>query len=73
MPAEIAFLSVEQVALIHDEMLRRFGGSVLPGHRGQEEGVTAAVLAVENSYYDDLFELTAAYAVYIVMGHVFGD
>ncbi|PYV10255.1 MAG: type II toxin-antitoxin system death-on-curing family toxin [Acidobacteria bacterium] len=73
MPAEIAFLSVEQVVLIHDEMLRRFGGSVLPGHRGQEEGVTAAVLAVENSYYDDLFELTAAYAVYIVMGHVFGD
>ncbi len=73
MPAEIAFLSVEQVVLIHEEMLRRYGGSMLPGHRGQEEGVTAAVLAVENSYYDDLFELTAAYAVYIVMGHVFGD
>jgi death-on-curing protein len=72
-PAEIAFLSVEQAVLIHEEMLRRYGGSELPGHRGREEGVTAAVLAVENSYYEDPFELAAAYAVYIVMGHVFGD
>ena len=37
------------------------------------EGVTAAVLAVQNSYYEDIFDLAAAYAVYVVMGHVFGD
>jgi death-on-curing protein len=66
-------LTVEHVLLIHDEMLRRYGGSSLPGHRGELEGATAAVLAVENSYYEDVFELAAAYAVYIVIGHVFSD
>lgn len=70
---DFTFLSVEDVVAIHDELLRRYGGSATPGHRGELEGVTAAVLAVENSYYDDVFELPAAYAVYIVMGHVFGD
>jgi death-on-curing family protein len=72
-PADFCFLSVEQVYRIHGELLRRYGGSAIPGHRGEEEGVTAAVLAVENSYYQDIFALAAAYAVYIVMGHVFGD
>jgi death-on-curing family protein len=71
--ADFCFLSVEQVFRIHDELLRHYGGSAIPGHRGEEEGVSAAVLAVENSYYEDIFELAAAYAVYIVMGHVFGD
>lgn len=73
MAADFCFLTVEQVVRIHDELLRRYGGSAIPGHRGEEEGVSAAVLAVENSYYEDVFELAAAYAVYIVMGHVFGD
>lgn len=70
---DLVFLSVEDVVTIHDELLSRYGGSPSPGHRGELEGVTAAVLAVENSYYDDVFELAAAYATYIVMGHVFGD
>jgi len=72
-PADLCFLSVEQVLRIHDGLLRRYGGSAIPGHRGEGEGVSAAVLAVENSYYEEVFELAAAYAVYIVMGHVFGD
>jgi death-on-curing family protein len=72
-PADLCFLSVEQVLRIHDELLRRYGGSPIPGHRGEVDGVSAAVLAVENSYYEEVFELAAAYAVYIVMGHVFGD
>jgi death-on-curing protein len=70
---DLVFLSVEDVVTIHDELLRRYGGSRSPGHRGELDGVTAAVLAVENSYYDDVFELAAAYATYIVIGHVFGD
>ena len=73
MPADLCFLSVEQVLRIHDELLRRYGGSAIPGHRDEQEGASAAVLAVENSYYEEVFELAAAYAVYIVMGHVFGD
>ena len=70
---DFTFLGVEHVVAIHDELLGRYGGSSTPGHRGDLDGVTAAVLAVENAYYDDVFELAAAYAVYIVMGHVFGD
>lgn len=70
---DLAFLAVEDVVGIHDELIRRYGGSATPGHRGALDGVSAAVLAAENSYYDDVFELAAAYAVYIVMGHVFGD
>jgi death-on-curing family protein len=70
--ADLCFLSVEQVLHIHHELSRHYGGSAIPGHRGEVEGVSPAVLAVENSYYEDVFELAAAYAVYIVMGHVFG-
>ena len=70
---DFVFLSVEDVVAIHDELLKRYGGSATPGHRGELDGVTAAVHAVENSYYDDVFEVAAAYAVYIVLGHVFGD
>src|SRR3990167_3607639 len=35
--------------------------------------VEAATRAVENSYYEDPYDLAAAYAVYIVQGHVFLD
>jgi len=35
--------------------------------------VDAAAQAVKNSYYESLEELAAAYAVYIVQGHVFAD
>ncbi len=73
MAVDFRFLSVEQVIEVHGTLLRRFGGSDIPGHRGEVEGVAAAVTAVVNSYYEDVFELAAAYAVYLVMGHVFGD
>lgn len=59
---------------MHEELLRRFGGLEGGGHRGASyEGVEAAVQAVKNSYYDSPLELAAAYAVYIVQGHVFLD
>jgi hypothetical protein len=52
----------------------RWGGQPGGGHRGAEnEGAEAAVQAVKNSYYDKLEDLAAAYAVYIVQGHVFMD
>ena len=73
MRADFRFLSVEDVEHFHTDQIERHGGSRAPGHRGPTEGVAAAVAAVANSYYDDVFELAAAYAVYIVMGHVFGD
>ena len=68
------FLSSEQVVAMHAELLKRWGGAEGGGHRGVEhEGVEAAVQAVKNSYYESREELAAAYAVYIVQGHVFLD
>jgi death-on-curing protein len=71
---QVRFLSVEQVVTMHDTLLRRFGGRAGGGARGEAyEGVDAAVQAVKNSYYETVEELAAAYAVYIVQGHVFLD
>ena len=68
------FLSAEQVIAMHAELLERWGGAEGGGHRGVDhEGVEAAVQAVKNSYYESREELAAAYAVYIVQGHVFMD
>ena len=70
----LRFLSVEQVVAMHEAVLRRSGGRAGGGPRGQAyEGVDAAVQAVKNSYYESVEELAAAYAVYIVQGHVFQD
>jgi death-on-curing protein len=70
----ILFLSAEQVIDLHEILLERYGGDEGGGHRGAAyEGVEAAVQAVKNSYYESLEELAAAYAVYIVQGHVFLD
>lgn len=68
------YLSADQVTEIHAALLERFGGEEGGGHRGEGyEGVEAAVQAVRNSYYESLEELAAAYAVYVVQGHVFMD
>jgi len=69
------YLSADQVVEMHAALLERFGGEEGGGHRGEVkyEGVEAAVQAVRNSYYETLEELAAAYAVYIVQGHVFMD
>ena len=70
----VRFLTAEQVIAIHDALLDEFGGAPGGGHRGEAyEGVDAAVQAVKNSYYETLEELAAAYAVYVIQGHVFLD
>jgi len=69
---KVRFLTAEQVVALHDALIERDGGSLGGGARGAgHEGVDAAVQAVKNSYYESLEELAAAYAVYIVQGHVF--
>ena len=74
MTARLRFLSSEQVVALHDAVLGETGGLPGGGHRGSSyEGADAAVQAVKNSYYDTVAELAAAYAVYIVQGHVFAD
>jgi death-on-curing family protein len=70
----LRFLTADQIVHMHDVLLRRYGGEEGRGHRGPgNEGVDAAVQAVKNSYYEDPRELAAAYAVYVVQGHVFMD
>ena len=59
---------------MHETLLEQFGGLEGGGPRGESyEGVDAAVQAVKNSYYETVDELAAAYAVYLVQGHVFLD
>lgn len=70
----VRFLDAAQIVEMHAALLERWGGHPGGGHRGAKyEGVEAAVQAVKNSYYESLPELAAAYAVYIVQGHVFMD
>jgi len=70
----LRFLSAEEVVAMHEVLLARYGGRAGGGPRGPfYEGVDAAVQAVKNSYYQTIEELAAAYAVYIVQGHVFAD
>ena len=74
MTRALRFLSPEQIIVIHDTLLGATGGRGGGGPRGAAyEGVDAAAQAVKNSYYETLEELAAAYAVYIVQGHVFAD
>ena len=74
MSRALHFLSAAQVVEMHDVLLARWGGHSGGGHRGISfEGVEAAVQAVKNSYYETIEELAAAYAVYLVQGHVFLD
>lgn len=74
MKKRLRYLSAEQVVELHAALLDRWGGAPGGGHRGEAyEGVDAAVQAVRNSYYDAVPELAAAYAVYLVQGHVFLD
>ena len=74
MTRPLRFLSPEQIIAIHDTLLGATGGRGGGGPRGAAyEGVDAAAQAVKNSYYETLEELAAAYAVYIVQGHVFAD
>jgi death-on-curing protein len=70
----VRFLTAEQVVAMHEALLEQFGGLAGGGPRGESyEGVEAAVQAVKNSYYETVEELAAAYAVYLVQGHVFLD
>ena len=74
MTRPLRFLAPEQIIAIHDTLLGATGGRGGGGHRGAAyEGVDAAAQAVKNSYYETVEELAAAYAVYIVQGHVFAD
>lgn len=59
-------LAPETVVELHEMGLRAFGGQEGGGHRGAHyEGVYAAVENAHNSYYENLSEVAASYAVYV--------
>jgi death-on-curing protein len=70
----VHFLTADEVVALHEALLEAWGGEEGGGHRRNEhQGAEAAVQAVKNSYYETPQELAAAYAVYIIQGHVFMD
>ncbi len=70
----IVFLSAKQIVELHDYSLSLAGGEEGGGHRGYfNEGADAVAQAVKNAYYETVYELGAAYAVYTVQGHAFLD
>lgn len=69
------FLTLEQVLYIHNEQIRRLGGSA--GIRDQ--GLLESALAMPQAQFGgqflhhDLFEMAAAYLYHIAMNHPFID
>jgi death on curing protein len=69
------FLTVEEVLEIHQDQIARYGGS--PGVRdmGLLESAVKAPAATYGGEYlnNDLFEMAAAYLLYLVKNHAFID
>ena len=71
--ASIKFIEIETVFDLHDEGIRRFGGS--PGIR--DRGLIESALgAAQNAFYvggADLFEIAATYAYHLAQAQAFLD
>jgi death on curing protein len=72
---EIAFLALEDVLALHDELIRHYGGS--PGIR--DAGLLEAALAMPQSGFGGQYfhkfshEMGAAYLFHLVRNHAFID
>lgn len=71
MPSErIAFLSVDEVLAIHEQLIARFGGA--PGVR--DPGLLeSALYRPQTGYYSDIAEMAAAMFESFLMNHPFVD
>jgi death-on-curing protein len=70
---EPRFLTLDEVLYLHDESLRRFGGSAGIGDLGLIE---SALGSARNAYWyggGGLFEIAAAYAFHIAESQAFND
>lgn len=72
MKKPVRYLTADQLLAIHEHVAKYGACAIGGGHRGVD-GASAAVSAVRNSYYRSTWEMAAAYAVYIVEGHLFLD
>jgi death-on-curing protein len=70
-----AFLDVEDVLLIHDEQLARYGGAAGVRDAGLLESAVAVPRASAGGEFahDDLFAMAAAYAFHIAQNQPFLD
>ena len=72
---EIAFLTLEDVLALHDELIQRYGGT--PGLR--DAGLLAAALAMPQAgfggryFHEFPHEMGAAYLFHLVRNHAFID
>ena len=69
------FLTVEDVLLLHDQQLERFGGSAGVRDRGALDSAMAVVQATFDGklLHDNIFEMAAAYAFHIAENQPFID
>jgi death on curing protein len=70
---EPRFLTLDEVLYLHDESLRRFGGSAGIGDLGL---IKSALGSAQNAYWygrGGLFETAAAYAYHIAESQAFND
>lgn len=71
----IVFLRLDEILEIHQDQIRRYGGS--PGIR--DAGVLRSALSMptagfgEHYFHKDVFEMAAAYLFHLVQGHAFID
>jgi len=70
LPADVQFLTVDEVRAIHDALIETFGGP--PGMR--DGGLLeSALFRPRTGYYDDLAEMAAALFESLLMNHPFVD
>jgi len=74
-PAQIDFLSVDDVLAMHEEQIQLFGGSMGIRDRGGLESAVAMPAATFDGQllHDDIFLMAAAYAFHIAENQPFID
>lgn len=72
---EPLFLSLEEVLQIHEDQVRRYGGSLGVGDLGLLESALAVPCSgsVDRYFHADLYEMAAAYLFHLVQNHPFVD
>ena len=72
---EPAFLELGEILLIHKDQLERYGGSSGVRDIGILQSATSMPRAgiADRYLHDDIFEMAAAYLIYIVRDHPFVD
>lgn len=75
MTRDPVFLTLDEVLALHEDQIRRYGGT--PGLR--DEGLLSSALGAVTATFDgellhqDLWEMAAAYLVYLAQNHPFLD